>query len=324
MMTFISLLPFVLLMVLAQLGRRSSTMAVLTHVFLLFANLMGLLLGLALLWASRMPELMTAAPIQVGMDVIYIMGETLVVTSIVATVLMVPLVQRLLRLFMSIRPGDPVHTTALVFACYALGGTLVQAPLLESLKDLGTLTSLPPSELFGQALAFILLAFVGVGGGINRSWRDACARLGLAWPRRREWKVAISGTVALVIMQSALGAAWMAFSPQSAERVNELTQLLLGNFFNPVGAVLLGVAAGTSEELVFRGALQPRFGLLLTSVLFAFIHVQYALSFALVIIFLLALGLGIIRKRVNTTAAIIAHSLYNTILVIAAILVPSS
>ncbi|MBK6432580.1 MAG: CPBP family intramembrane metalloprotease [Anaerolineae bacterium] len=56
--------------------------------------------------------------------------------------------------------------------------------------------------------------------------------------------------------------------------------------------------------MIFRGALQPRFGLILTSFLFAVIHVQYGLSPAVVQVFVLGLVLGIIRQRGNLTMSI--------------------
>ena len=78
--------------------------------------------------------------------------------------------------------------------------------------------------------------------------------------------------------------------------------------------VLLAAAAGLGEELFFRGALQPIFGIVPTSLIFAISHVQYGLSPATLTVFLLSIVLGIIRKRSNTTVAILVHGGYNFIL----------
>ena len=77
---------------------------------------------------------------------------------------------------------------------------------------------------------------------------------------------------------------------------------------------MLAAAAGLSEELLFRGALQPIFGIVPTSLIFAVSHVQYGLSPATLTVFLLSVVLGIIRKRSNTTVAILVHAGYNFIL----------
>ncbi len=319
MITFLSLLPAVVLTLLAQWGRRTRIIAFLVYFFLLLGNLLLAFMGAALLLAARTSLSRSLLSLQIAPPTLRLIGSILLATAVVSTLLMWPTVQRLLRLLMPITPGDPVHTLALVFACYLLGGSLIQAPLLATMQTLGHVSSVSRGELFGQAAAFILLAFAGVGAGLQRSWGETCQRLGLAWPRLREWRSAVTMTLGLVFLQAILGALWMVVSPQSVERVNELSQLLLGDFLNPIGAVVLGLTTGLSEELLFRGALQPRFGLIPTSILFAFVHIQYELTFALLIVFLLAIGLGLLRQRVNTTASIITHALYNTLLVFMAI-----
>ena len=66
--------------------------------------------------------------------------------------------------------------------------------------------------------------------------------------------------------------------------------------------------------MLFRGALQPIFGIVPTSLIFAVSHVQYGLSPATLTVFLLSVVLGIIRKRSNTTVAILVHAGYNFVL----------
>jgi hypothetical protein len=84
-----------------------------------------------------------------------------------------------------------------------------------------------------------------------------------------------------------------------------------------VGAPLVALAAGVGEEAVFRGALQPRFGVPLTALLFAAVHVQYEIP-GIVLIFLIGVALGILRERTSTTFTAVAHMLYD----IAAFLLP--
>ena len=87
---------------------------------------------------------------------------------------------------------------------------------------------------------------------------------------------------------------------------------------NPIGAVILGASAGIGEEAVFRGALQPRFGMVLPSLLFTMLHgPQYGFNVALLGLFGVSMILALLRKNVNTTAAMIAHALYNAVQVLA-------
>ena len=70
---------------------------------------------------------------------------------------------------------------------------------------------------------------------------------------------------------------------------------------------------GICEEVLFRGALQPRFGIITTAVLFAAIHTEYGLSIDVITIFLIAIGLGFIRRYANTTACCVCHATYNLV-----------
>ncbi len=90
--------------------------------------------------------------------------------------------------------------------------------------------------------------------------------------------------------------------------------------FSPLAAILfgllIGVGAAAGEETLFRGALQPALGIPLASVLWASLHVQYGLSVLLVYIFVISIGWGILRNRINTTATFLVHAGYNFSLVI--------
>jgi membrane protease YdiL (CAAX protease family) len=75
--------------------------------------------------------------------------------------------------------------------------------------------------------------------------------------------------------------------------------------------VLLAVVPGLCEDILFRGALQPRIGLVATALLFTSTHTEYGLSFVILAVFVLALGLGYIRKYTNTTTSMTCHVAYN-------------
>ena len=91
----------------------------------------------------------------------------------------------------------------------------------------------------------------------------------------------------------------------------DLSQLIAGGVNTLAFAFLIAFGAAVGEEIAFRGALQPIFGLWPTAVFFALTHVQYTLTPATLLIVGVALGLGWLRKRFNTTAAIVAHFAYD-------------
>lgn len=76
---------------------------------------------------------------------------------------------------------------------------------------------------------------------------------------------------------------------------------------------MLATSAAISEEIAFRGALQPVFGFWATALIFALTHMQYALTPATLIIFGVAVAFGWLRMRYNTTVAIVTHFFYNFI-----------
>ena len=103
--------------------------------------------------------------------------------------------------------------------------------------------------------------------------------------------------------------------------VERLTEQLIGPLATSIPGILtLGLAAALGEETVFRGALQPRFGLIFTTLLFALLHSTYGVSVATLIVFGVGLVLGLLRMRYNTTTSMVAHAVYNMTLGLIAML----
>jgi membrane protease YdiL (CAAX protease family) len=94
-------------------------------------------------------------------------------------------------------------------------------------------------------------------------------------------------------------------------RDQAMVKLIAANM-SLVAMLVLGVSAGVGEEVLVRGALQPRVGLVWASLLFAAGHVQYT-WFGMLTIMMLGITLGLIRKYANTTTAIVVHGLYDII-----------
>jgi membrane protease YdiL (CAAX protease family) len=76
----------------------------------------------------------------------------------------------------------------------------------------------------------------------------------------------------------------------------------------------IGVTAGVVEETFFRGFLQPRVGVLLSSALFVLAHLSYDQPFMLVGIAALSLLFAwLVRWRRSILPAIVAHAVFDLI-----------
>jgi membrane protease YdiL (CAAX protease family) len=100
-------------------------------------------------------------------------------------------------------------------------------------------------------------------------------------------------------------------TPDMARQVDTTTQHLFGGLDNPVGIAVIALAPGICEEILFRGALQPRLGIIVTALLFTAFHAQYGLSLDALSVLMIAIGLGLIRKFTNTTTSLMSHITYN-------------
>ena len=78
--------------------------------------------------------------------------------------------------------------------------------------------------------------------------------------------------------------------------------------------VAISVSAGVVEEVFFRGFLQPRIGLLGSTLLFCLAHLSYEQPFLLLGILLLSLGFGgLAAWRRSVWASIFAHIVFDAI-----------
>ena len=221
-----------------------------------------------------------------------------------------------------INPQSPIHGLAMLFVGYLGGnvGLILSQGGLEQLAE-----TADPATIFdivSPALIFAALGFSGVGLLIRRDWSSVLHRLGLVKPTRSQLFLGVRWIFTLVLLQGVVGVIWATLNPEQAEQLTEVNDLLLQNVDTVWEWGLLALSAGIGEEILFRGALQPIVGLPLTAVIFALGHVQYGLTPITLLIFVLGLILGTIRKRTNTTVAIFVHSGYNFVLGLIALSIP--
>jgi membrane protease YdiL (CAAX protease family) len=215
---------------------------------------------------------------------------------------------------------DPPTFFALWLFVVVLANNVVSLLLFLGEPDVSRLfpDRLSPGVILTNQLPFLAIALLGVGVGIRRNLRDTLNRLGYGPISLKQIGLVvlfIGGAFALSIAADALFAA---LQPDLYRQVGEISDKL----FNPRGlspvsavlfALLVGVGAGLGEETLFRGAVQPVLGIAATSVLFASMHVQYGPSLLLIYVFLLSVGLGLLRRHINTTASFLAHAGYNSL-----------
>lgn len=226
-----------------------------------------------------------------------------------------PVRQSIARLIREFDPDSPVHTLALVGAGYLMGNAMVVTLVpgaLDSLAESKPAVTL--LDILAQQFLFVAIAFLGAGLFLRRDGAALRERLGLQRPTARQLLGGASWMLFFVFLQGCISFTWSLFDPSRVEQLSGINQALLSNFDTVGEWFVLAAAAGLGEESLFRGALQPVFGIVPTSIIFAVSHVQYGLSPATLAIFLLSVVLGIIRKRHNTTTAILVHAGYNFIL----------
>jgi hypothetical protein len=241
--------------------------------------------------------------------------------SVIGLILLLKPARRFVARFTNLEPDHPVHTVALA---------LTMTPILNQGLTLGiglkTLTNLIAQQveqtgtapvsltgLWAQNIMFVLMALIGVGFLTRRSFGQALVRLAIVRPSGRDLLIGVATALVLIptipILLALLGNVGMGVD----QDVESLTELLTGALFaTPLGIISVGLAPGIGEESIFRGAMQPRFGLLITSILFALVHGQYGISLATLVVLVLGLVLGLVRNRTNTTTAMLTHALYNS------------
>lgn len=172
--------------------------------------------------------------------------------------------------------------------------------------------------LVATAVTEVALAVVIVGAPFYRTFKQAAKRLGLVFPTLRDVGIGI-GLVFVAFFISALSSVLVrVLQPDLYDRINENLGTMTSGVDSWWGAVILGLCAGTGEEVLFRGAIQPKYGIIVTAIVFAVLHQQYGASFVTAGVFAVGILFGLERKYVNTTACIITHAIYNTIAVLAA------
>ena len=314
-----------ILALVAQWSRKNRMAEISLLIVLAFVSLLllatGVLLGAVWVWGQ--------APSGVQ-KLLAVSSLPIVASGLAGLVICFPTLRKIIRR----EPNGPFWTNPPIFfglwmfVTVLLSNNLVGILGFEQLNQidafsLGTGGRISPVTVLASQLPFIVLAIVGVGAGIRRNPRETLARLGYGTISLQNVGVVALFIVGAFALSVATDYLFSVLQPDLYRKVGEVS----GTLFDPKGlslisavlfALLIGVSAGLGEETLFRGAVQPVFGIPATSLLFASMHVQYGPSLLLGYIFVLAVGLGLLRRYFNTTTSFLAHAGYNTLGILAA------
>ena len=235
----------------------------------------------------------------------------IMVTAAVAAVLAARAVRERVARVLPIDPDSPVHAYALVLALILFGTQIATILFVDVLAIDQELPPLSIGDVLASETPFLVMALAGVGLYIRRNLGATAERLGLTRPAW--WQVALALAAAGAFFALVQGADWLShqWTPGVASQVDKTTLHVFGGLNDPIGIAAIAVLPGICEEILFRGALQPRLGLLVTAALFTSIHTQYGLSFDALSVLIVAIGLGLIRRYANTTTSSVCHITYN-------------
>ncbi|MEJ2208052.1 MAG: type II CAAX endopeptidase family protein [Anaerolineae bacterium] len=235
-------------------------------------------------------------------------------TALLGTLPLFHRVRAWLARWINIDADSRVHMTALAYAVYQIGLSLGQMAVIgspETLAEIGL--SLSIWDVLLSGLPLLAFGLVGVGLWIRRNGRQTLERLGITaitWP---QLLLAVGVILLLLGFDFLINQLWQEVDPFGYSSMEDVMNTLFGGLTTILGAIVLGLSAGISEETLFRGAVQPRLGIVVAALLFTIGHLQYGFTAATAEVFVIGLVLGLVRKRANTTLCIIIHAGYNMV-----------
>ncbi|HEV2067842.1 MAG TPA: CPBP family intramembrane glutamic endopeptidase [Thermomicrobiales bacterium] len=232
-----------------------------------------------------------------------------------------PLIRPFRKLVASVTPMDPaspIDLSGLAMILAVMTFLVVQAMLTGPVEtDSATTTALTGNVvwLVLNAATFVLVAYAAVGYRIHRTGPQATERLGLRAPDLKTIGLGLAFVIPSFAASTIGSILTAAFQPDVVNNLEETMEQMTSGLQNPIGALFIGLSAGIGEEVLFRGAVQPRYGIVIAALFWTALHVQYDFSFVLLGLFGVGVILGLERRYFGTTAAIITHAVYNIIAV---------
>jgi membrane protease YdiL (CAAX protease family) len=290
----------------------------------------GLLSGLPVEYLAQMQASGTTLPV-IDMGTAFLnFALTAAACAFSAWLILMPTPRTALKRVLvktAFNPEAPVHITAIILSLalltYTIGNLILGGGVSGLASEIAENGVSLGETIFNQVL-WVIAALLGVGLMLRRTPQETAARLATRFPTVSDvvWGIGVG----LAMFGFVIGVAfvWTALvAPEQFAEQTAASEALAQAFDTLPAAFALSLAVAIGEEIFFRGALQPVFGLGITSIFFALLHTQYTLTPASATIVVVAVALGILRQRQSTTAAVIAHFVYNFIQLSLAILASS-
>ncbi len=229
--------------------------------------------------------------------------------------LSLPLIKPFRQLMGKLLPMDPESPIDWSGLAIVLGllGFLIPTAFVESdpiaIAD-NSATALT-TGLLQQLLAFVALAYVAVGYRNYRTGPEATLRLGIQKPTSTQIIMGLAGVLAAFVAANIGGLLTQWLQPDVLDSLENSMDAMTSGVTTPFVAIVLALSSGIGEEVLFRGAIQPRLGMVLSAVLFTFLHAQYGFTWVLLGLFLIGMIFGWLAKKYGTMAAVVAHVVYN-------------
>ncbi len=322
METFSTLLSLVFMVLIAcggwlgRWGRTYLPLRVTVYVLIVLSALAFLGLGSLLMVLPTIP------------DMIKPVGPMLFGMGLCSLPVMIPFIRKTISkfVFKGLNPDFPDHVWALYIFMVMLLATVVSITAMynpdafvEGLKGM-------PVALMAtlNAVTFVAFAFIASGVWRGRSLKATAVELGLT---RLSWKqvgMFFGFSLLLAVAIRGLEAILIPLVDKSMLDAIERVVNALDTGGSPLEtlqkAIIVGLAAGIGEEVLFRGLVQPLFGVFATALLFTLIHIHYGPSLLLLVLLVVGIILGLIRQRWNTTAAIIVHAGFDFFVILSSLI----
>jgi membrane protease YdiL (CAAX protease family) len=217
------------------------------------------------------------------------------------------------------RPTSTVHRTAFVLGVLLLANTFITVLQLGGVQGLAEEYADQPIGQWDAVLnlfGMVAVALLGVGWLVRRNWSHTRQRLDLRFPTMDDAVWGLGTAFACLVLIFVFVSLLTVLLPldvieNQGAASNQIATILSQSLWI---AFLAAASAAIGEEILFRGALQPVFGIIPTTLFFALLHSQYALTPSSIAIILVGGAFGWLKQRQSTTAAIIAHFAYNFVL----------
>jgi len=227
--------------------------------------------------------------------------------------------KNLIRKYLNADFSSEISYTSLVLIMALLGFFVYIVFVISSFGGISGLigqnsssggSSVDTSMAIYQLIYFVVLALLGVGWLTRRKFIDILKRLGIVLPTGKQILIALLLTGLLYSVDFILGFIGTKFHLINPSQDASNNQALYGGILNITGVIILALSAGIGEEILFRGALQPKFGIIVTTLLFAAAHGQYNL-WGMITVLIMGFVLAYERKKMNTTSAMITHAAFD-------------